>query len=75
MSGVVNPTLNIFNTVKLENLIACINTLILTALVFSKDLFVFNAAMFDIYELIVGGYMKLHVCCTMLYEQVICIKY
>ncbi len=47
---VVNLTLNIFNTVKLENLIACINTLILTALVFSKDPFVFNAAMFDIYE-------------------------
>ncbi len=49
VSGVANPTLNMCNTVKLENLIACINAVILTSLVFSKDLFVFNAAVFDIY--------------------------
>ncbi len=44
VSGVANPSsapvltvLNIFNAVKLERLIACVNALILTALVQSKS--------------------------------------
>ncbi len=44
MSGVANPSsapastvLNIFNAVKLEKLIACINALILTALVDTRN--------------------------------------
>ncbi len=49
VSGVTNPTLNMCKNFKLENLIACINAVILTSLGFSKDLFMFNAAVFDIY--------------------------